>query len=152
LPHRQPQCEDHAHAGDGKMAALAHNGLPEDARATHYPTSRPGVEGLDLVFTRGRIAETAMTDRRRSGGGKSDAEQQRHAAAQALAVAALSFIAAEPERLARFLAVTGLTPQSIRAAAMEPDFLAGVLDHVTGDERLLLAFAAESERDPDEVM
>ena len=92
-----------------------------------------------------------MADRRASGGRKSDSKE-RQAAAEALAVAALSFIAAEPERLARFLAVTGLAPQSIRAAAREPGFLAGVLDHVAGDDRLLLAFAAESGRDPDEVM
>ena len=92
-----------------------------------------------------------MTDRRSSGRRKSDSKE-RQAAAESLAVAALSFLAAEPERLARFLAVTGLAPQSIREAAGEPHFLAGVLDHIAGDERLLLAFASESELDPNDVI
>ena len=51
-------------------------------------------------------------------------------AAEQLAIAALGFIAAEPERLGRFLALTGIGPDSIRAAAREPQFLAGVLDHL----------------------
>ena len=86
-----------------------------------------------------------MTDRRQS-------ERERRAAAENLAIAALGFIAAEPERLSRFLALTGIAPDSIRAAAREPQFLVGVLDHVMGDERLLLAFAAEHEVDPEAVM
>jgi Protein of unknown function (DUF3572) len=92
-----------------------------------------------------------MADGRASGNRKSDPEERR-AAAEALAIAALHFIAAEPERLGRFLAVTGIAPQSIRDAAREPNFLAGVLDHIAGDERLLLAFAAESERDLNDVI
>jgi len=63
-------------------------------------------------------------------------------AAEALAIAALTFIAGEPERLGRFLALTGIGPESIRAAAHEPRFLLGVLDHLAGEEPLLLAFAA----------
>ncbi len=73
-------------------------------------------------------------------------------AAEELAIAALGFIAAEPERLGRFLAVTGIGPESIRDAAREPQFLGGVLDHIAGDERLLLAFASENELDPNEVI
>jgi Protein of unknown function (DUF3572) len=92
-----------------------------------------------------------MTLRRRPDGGKAD-RSQRQAAAEQLAIAALGFIAAEPERLGRFLAMTGIGPESIRDAAREPHFLAGVLDHVAGDERLLIAFAAESGIDPDAVM
>jgi len=92
-----------------------------------------------------------MSQRGRSGSRQSGAAQ-RQAAAEELAVAALGFIAAEPERLGRFLAVTGIDPQSIREAAREPHFLAGVLDHVAADERLLLAFAAESEIDPSDVI
>jgi hypothetical protein len=87
---------------------------------------------------------------RRQGG--SPAGKERQAAAQELAIAALSFIAAEPDRLGRFLAMTGIGPESIRDAAREPRFLAGVLDHVAGDERLLLAFAADNEVDPEHVM
>jgi hypothetical protein len=76
------------------------------------------------------------------------AQQQ---AAEQLAVAALGFIAGEPERLGRFLALTGIGPESIRDAAREPNFLLGVLDHVAGDETLLLAFARHAEIEPEEV-
>src|SRR5499426_182779 len=93
--------------------------------------------------------------RNKSGGGRSAGkadDAQRMAAAEALAIAALGFIAAEPDRLGRFLAVTGIGPDSIRAAAREPRFLAGVLDHLAADEPLLLAFAAENAIDPGEVI
>ncbi len=71
-----------------------------------------------------------------------------HEGAESLAIQALSFIAGDPERLGRFLAVTGIGPERIRAAAREPNFLAGVLDHIASDERLLVAFAAEATTDP----
>jgi hypothetical protein len=68
--------------------------------------------------------------------------------AEMLAIAALSFIAEEPERLADFLAVTGLASEAIREAARESGFLAGVLDHMLGDESLLVAFADSAGIDP----
>ena len=85
-----------------------------------------------------------------SGGGKSASKARKEAATE-LAVAALSFLAGDYERLERFLALTGLGPQSLRAAAREPSFLLGVLDHVAGDETLLLAFAKENEIAPEAV-
>ena len=72
-------------------------------------------------------------------------------AAEALAVQALNFLATEPERLGRFLALSGLGPESIRAAAAESGFLAGVLAHLAEDETLLVAFAAEAGVKPAEV-
>jgi len=69
-------------------------------------------------------------------------------AAEALAVQALSFIAADPDRLGGFLAATGIGPGDIRAAAREPLFLAGVLDHIASDEKLLLGFAETAKSDP----
>jgi hypothetical protein len=71
--------------------------------------------------------------------------------ANELAVSALVFLAADPDRLGRFLALTGIEPQTIRLAAREPGFLAGVLDHIAGDEKLLLAFAGENGIRPEEV-
>jgi hypothetical protein len=68
--------------------------------------------------------------------------------AEAIAVAALAYLASDAERLGRFLAVTGLAPATIRAAAAEPSFLAAVLDHLAGDESLLIAFAASQAQDP----
>jgi len=70
------------------------------------------------------------------------------AGAERVAITALGFLAADPERLDRFLALTGLGPENLRAAASEPHFLRSVLDHVVTDERLLLAFAADAELDP----
>ena len=72
-------------------------------------------------------------------------------AAEGLAIQALTFIATDGERLGRFLAITGIGPDQIRAAAREPHFLAGVLDHIASDERLLTDFAAEADVDPADV-
>jgi len=69
-------------------------------------------------------------------------------AAEALAIQALTFIAAEPERLGRFLAMTGIGPAEIRTASREPGFMLGVLEFLGGDEAMLTAFAAESGFDP----
>jgi hypothetical protein len=71
--------------------------------------------------------------------------------AEALAIAALSFLAAEPDRLGSFLALSGIGPESIRSAASEPHFLLGVLDHVAGNEALLVAFAEHAGIDPADV-
>lgn len=62
-------------------------------------------------------------------------------AAEALAVAALSYLAEDPETLGGFLGATGLGPETLRAAASEPGFLAAVLEYLMGDETLLLVFA-----------
>ena len=71
--------------------------------------------------------------------------------AEALAIQALTFIAGDGERLGRFLAVTGIGPAEIRAAAREPGFLGGVLDYVLSDERLMTAFIADAGLDPADV-
>ncbi len=86
--------------------------------------------------------------RRDFGGRKAAAARKRQ---RGVAIAALAFIAQEPERLGRFLALSGLGPDFLRAAAGQPDFLAGVLDHVLGDETLLLAFAQHADINPEEV-
>src|SRR5690242_18159595 len=72
-------------------------------------------------------------------------------AAESLAIQALNFLATEPARLSRSFALSGLEAQSIRAAAAEPGFLAGVLAHLGEDERLLLEFATGAEVTPAEV-
>lgn len=69
--------------------------------------------------------------------------------AEAVAIRALDGLAASPERLGQFLALTGLSPQSIRDVASSPGFLAAVLDHVTADEQLLLAISAETGISPE---
>ena len=62
--------------------------------------------------------------------------------AEELAGDALGFLAEDPERLGRFLDLTGLTPATIRSAAGTPGFLLAVLEHLLADEPLLLAFAS----------
>lgn len=68
--------------------------------------------------------------------------------AEVLAIQALAFIAQDPERLGRFLALTGMGPGEIREAARERYFLVGVLEYVAGNEELLVAFAGHARVDP----
>jgi len=72
--------------------------------------------------------------------------------AENLAVAALSFIAGEPELLRRFLDLTGLNPPEIRSAACEPGFLAGVLDFLMDHESILLTYATSIGRSPNDFV
>jgi hypothetical protein len=71
--------------------------------------------------------------------------------AEALATQAFGFIAAEPERIMRFLSLTGIAAESVRRAASEPGFLPAVLDYLLSDESLLVAFATESGIKPEDV-
>lgn len=71
--------------------------------------------------------------------------------AEAVAVSALGFVAADPELLPRFLAVTGIEASAIREAAREPGFLAGVLQFILAHEPTLLRFAEETGTPPASV-
>ncbi|WP_378950805.1 DUF3572 domain-containing protein [Mesorhizobium sp. ANAO-SY3R2] len=71
--------------------------------------------------------------------------------AEALAVQALGFVASDPELLPRFLAITGIEAQHIRRAAIEPGFLAGVLQFILAHEPTLLRFSEEAGIAPGEV-
>jgi hypothetical protein len=70
------------------------------------------------------------------------------AAAESIAIEVLSFLAGSPARLDRFLTLSGLGRDYVRAAAREPGFLAAILDHLASDESLLLACAANIGRAP----
>ncbi|MGB7975000.1 MAG: DUF3572 domain-containing protein [Roseiarcus sp.] len=72
--------------------------------------------------------------------------------ARSLAVSALTFIAADPDRLSRFLGMTGLGPDNLRTAAADPAFLGSVLDYLVGDEKLLVEFAAAAGLKPEAVL
>jgi hypothetical protein len=74
-----------------------------------------------------------------------------HESANSLAIDALAWLAADPERLDRFLALTGIDHGSLRAAASEPGFLSAVLDHLCTDESTLLAFATDLGKPPDMI-
>jgi hypothetical protein len=72
--------------------------------------------------------------------------------AEQLAIQALEYLAGEPEQLARLLALSGLEPGNIRAAARDPRFLSGILDYLAADEALLVAFAAHAEVPPERIV
>ena len=71
--------------------------------------------------------------------------------AEALAIRALGFVAADPELLPRFLAITGIEAGSIRQAAREPGFLAGVLHFIAAHEPSLMRFSEETGIPPQQV-
>lgn len=61
--------------------------------------------------------------------------------AEAIAIEALGFVANDPALLPRFLSMSGIEASSIRLAAREPGFLAGVLDFVLAHEPTLMQFS-----------
>src|SRR5260370_26603524 len=71
--------------------------------------------------------------------------------AEIVAVQALSFIAAEPERLGLFLAESGIGPETLRSAAADPRFLASVLDFVMRDDATVKAFAQGAKLHPTNI-
>ena len=71
--------------------------------------------------------------------------------AEALAIRALGFVAADPELLPRFLAISGIEAGSVRQAAREPGFLAGVLQFIAAHEPTLMRFSEESGIPPQQV-
>jgi hypothetical protein len=75
-----------------------------------------------------------------------------HDEAGAMAAEALTYLAADLPRLERFMALSGLTLETLRAAAREPGFPGAILDYLASDEPLLLAFAANAGHDPADVI
>jgi hypothetical protein len=76
----------------------------------------------------------------------------RREAAEALAIEALGFLAASPERLERFMTLSGLSPENLRGAASSSGFLAGILNHLAQDDELLVAFATQAACDPNQIL
>ena len=74
-----------------------------------------------------------------------------HDEAEAIALRALAFLAEDPARLGRFLALTGMEPEELRAGAGRQETLAAVLDHVLQDESMLLEFTANNAIAPDQI-
>lgn len=88
---------------------------------------------MDPFGTRGRAAMT-------------------HDDAERIAIAALAFIGSDETSVGRFFALTGYSAESIRAAATDPAFLAGVMRHIVEYEPLLLDFAGHQRIRPEEVV
>jgi hypothetical protein len=68
--------------------------------------------------------------------------------AEIVAIRALSFLASEPERLGQFLSESGIGPETLRASASDPGFLAGVLDFILRDDATVTAFSEFSQLPP----
>lgn len=63
-------------------------------------------------------------------------------AAERLAISVLGWLAEDMDRLLPFMAASGLTADSLRTSAGDPAFLSAILDHVMGDEAVLVACAS----------
>jgi hypothetical protein len=68
--------------------------------------------------------------------------------AQAISLKALAFLAEDPGRLQRFINLTGVKPQAIAGMAGDTQFQVAVLEHLLGDERLLVEFCAAEKLEP----
>lgn len=72
--------------------------------------------------------------------------------AEETAISILAWLANEPELLGRFLALTGTDPTSLRHAAADPGFLAGVVDFLMGHEPTLISFCEATGTKPEQVV
>jgi len=70
------------------------------------------------------------------------------ASAETIALKGLGFLAESPDALARFLALSGLEPDSLKRNVGEPEFLAAVTDFLLADDVLLKAFCDAESLDP----
>jgi len=71
--------------------------------------------------------------------------------AKELALLALGYLARDEERLARFLALTGLDRGDVADLLGDSGFHLAILDHLAGDEAQVLEFARENGLPPEAV-
>ena len=60
--------------------------------------------------------------------------------AETIAINAIGFLAADNERIERFIAMSGIDPADLASQIGNRSFLAGILDHLLSDETLLFLF------------
>jgi hypothetical protein len=70
------------------------------------------------------------------------------ASAETIALKGLGFLAESPDAMGRFLALSGLDPDSLKHRMGESDFLAAVTDFLLADDVLLKAFCDAESLDP----
>ncbi|HEX3487346.1 MAG TPA: DUF3572 family protein [Micropepsaceae bacterium] len=68
-------------------------------------------------------------------------------AAEAIALKALAHLAADGDGLVRFLALSGLELDDLRAQAGNPELLAGIMDFLLSDEALCAGFLTAEDLD-----
>ena len=71
--------------------------------------------------------------------------------AEVLALQMLAFIASDEDLLPRFLALTGMDVDGLRAVADETGTMIAVVDFVMFDDRLVIGFAESAATRPEEV-
>lgn len=64
--------------------------------------------------------------------------------AETVALQALAWMLADPDRAGAFLAATGAAPADLARSAADPAFLGAVLDVLLSDEAQVIAFCTES--------
>jgi Protein of unknown function (DUF3572) len=72
-------------------------------------------------------------------------------AAETIALQGLAFLAEDQARIGRFLAATGFEAGELRARAGTLELNLAVLEHLAGDESLLLVFAASCGVAPESI-
>lgn len=72
--------------------------------------------------------------------------------AEVIALNLLSYIAGDQDRLDRFIAITGIAPAGLGAAAGDASFLAGVMDYALADETVLTGFAESAGMKPETLI
>ncbi|HEV7320937.1 MAG TPA: DUF3572 domain-containing protein [Ensifer sp.] len=72
--------------------------------------------------------------------------------ADEIAIDILAWLAAEPELLSRFLALTGTEPGALRSAITEPGFMGGIVAFLMEHEPTLMAFCEATGTAPQDVV
>lgn len=72
--------------------------------------------------------------------------------AEDVAISILGWLASEPELLGRFMALSGIDASSMRNAANDPGFLAGLVDFLMNHEPTLVAFCEATDTPPEAVV
>lgn len=65
----------------------------------------------------------------------------RAADAETVALQAVAWLAADPDRLSRFMVLSGTDPDVLRDGLTDPGLLGGVVDYLLQDDGQLVAFA-----------
>jgi hypothetical protein len=71
--------------------------------------------------------------------------------AETLALQALAYLAEDKQRIQKFLQLTGVDAADLPALAPRPRFLLAVLDHLAGDEELLVNFSRTLAIGPEKI-
>lgn len=71
--------------------------------------------------------------------------------AREIALIALQYLATDPERMGRFLSMTGIDPGNMRDAIREDETLIAILESLMQDESALLAYSENTGQEPGSV-